>query len=165
MFAWSALPDLSQHCQGKAAPSRLLLWPPAAPPLCCSGTELNLAVAWTGAKEGFSLHSCTRANALVREREALGYSAGDLEGQGMILPISAEVALPWGQAVGETTPTGQGPFLLCVMRQFRQCLNWIPCAVSSSYITIIYTVKSHEFNQLKGGGLGLPEGNYEVGGW
>lgn len=34
-----------------------------------------------------------------------------------------------------------------------------------TWITIIYTVKSYVFNQLKGGGLGLPEGNDEVREW
>lgn len=79
-FTWS------QHSQGKAAPSRQLLWPPAAPPLCC-GTGINLAVAWTGAKKGFSLCSCTRANAAIREREARGYWAWDLEGPGWSCPF------------------------------------------------------------------------------
>lgn len=166
MFSWSALPNLSQHRKGKAAPSRQLLWPPAAPPLCCGGTGINLAVAWTGAKKGFRLHSCTRASAATREREALGYSSGDLGGQGMILSTLVGVALPWDQAVGETTPTGQGLFLLCVMGQFRYCVlssGTVQCLLT--WITIIYTVKSHEFDLFKGGGLGLPEGNYEVEWW
>ena len=40
--------------------------------------------------------------------------AMDFGWQGMILPVLVEVALPWGRAVGEITPAGQGPFLfLC----------------------------------------------------
>lgn len=166
MLSWSALPNLSQHRQGNAAPSRQLLYPPAAPPLCCGGTGINLAVPWTGAKKGFSLHSCIRANAATREKEALGYSSGDLAGQGMILPTLVGVALPWDQAVGETPPVGQGPFLLCVMRQFRRCIVFSGTVQRLlTWITIIYTVKSHEFDLLKGGGLGLPEGNDEVEWW
>lgn len=98
------------------------------------------------------LHKGQCCNKGERGTGSLGWGFGRA---GMILPVLGEVALPWGQAVSETTATGQRPFLLCVMRGTVQCL--LTC------ITIIYTVKSHKFNQLKGVSFGLPEGNDEVG--
>lgn len=160
MFSWSALPDLNQHHQGKTAPCRLLLWSPAAPPLCYGGTGTNSAVAWTGAKKGFILHSCTKANATTRERERHWATwLGILEGKEWSCPFWYKLLFHGIRLSVKPHPHDREPSLSlwwdrsCTM----QCLL--------TWITIIYTVKSYEFDQLKGGGLGLPEGNDEVREW
>ena len=106
------LPHLSQHHQEKAAPSRLPLWPPAAPPHPLV-LALGLIWLWDELEERRDL-ACTAAQELVLLQGMGSHGAKDLGGQGMILPILVTVALQWAQAVSEITLTGQDPSFFSV---------------------------------------------------
>lgn len=160
MFSWSALPDLSQHRQGKAAPSRLF-----------SGLQLHyhsvvvalgLIWQWHELQQRKDL-SRTAAQQLMPQQEErgtglLGWGFG---GAGNDPAHSDRSCSSMGSGCqwNHTHMSGSLPSL-CNETIHALCMN---CLLT--WITIIYTVKSHELNQLKGGGLGLPEGIDEVGGW